>query len=111
MSSDADVSRRGAIAALGTLAAAFALPFEQRAAAGRLKLSVSRWCYGRIPLDDLCEAAKGFGYRAIDLLDPPDFEVPKKHGITCAMANGFGRIPVGFNRPDNHDKLVADGET
>ena len=24
------------------------------------------------------------------------------------MANGFGPIPVGFNRPDNHDKLVAD---
>jgi hydroxypyruvate isomerase len=26
------------------------------------------------------------------------------------MANSFGTIPVGFNRPDNHDKLVADGE-
>jgi hydroxypyruvate isomerase len=26
------------------------------------------------------------------------------------MANGFGSIPVGFNRPDNHDKLVADAE-
>jgi hydroxypyruvate isomerase len=26
------------------------------------------------------------------------------------MANGFGSIPKGFNRPDNHDKLVADAE-
>jgi hydroxypyruvate isomerase len=26
------------------------------------------------------------------------------------MANGFGTIPVGFNTPANHDKLVADAE-
>jgi hydroxypyruvate isomerase len=111
MSSD-HISRRGALATLGALAAAATLPFEVKAApvAGRLKLSVSRWCYGRIAIDDLCEAAKGYGYRGIDLLDPAEYEVPKKHGLVCAMANGFGKIPVGFNRPDQHDKLVADAE-
>ncbi len=39
-----------------------------------------------------------------------EWPVVKKHGLDCAMANGFGQIPVGFNRPDNHDKLVADAE-
>ena len=77
---------------------------------GRLKQSVSRWCYGRIPLDDLCEAAKSFGYSSVELLSEPDWATPKKHGLECAMANGFGSIPVGFNRLDNHDKLVADAE-
>ena len=107
-----DISRRGAIAAMGAMAATAVLPIDLRGApsAGRLKLSVSRWCFQRFALDDLCEAAKGFGYRAIDLLDPAEYEVPQKHGLVCAMANGFGKIPVGFNRPDNHDKLVADGE-
>jgi hydroxypyruvate isomerase len=71
---------------------------------------VSRWCYGRIPLDDLCEAAKTIGYRSVELLSEKEWEVPKKHGLACAMANGFGTIPVGFNRLDNHDKLVADAE-
>jgi hydroxypyruvate isomerase len=71
---------------------------------------VSRWCYGRIPLDDLCEAAKNIGYRSVELLDERDWPVPKQHGLECALANGFGTIPVGFNRPDNHDKLVAAGE-
>ncbi len=47
---------------------------------------------------------------AIDLLDETDWATPAKHGLTCAMANGFGTIPRGFNRPDNHDKLVADAE-
>jgi len=77
---------------------------------GRLKHSVSRWCYGRIPLDDLCEAAKTIGYKAIDLLDEKDYATPAKHGLACAMANGFGTIPVGFNHPANHDKLIADAE-
>ena len=79
--------------------------------AARLKQSVSRWCYGRIPLDDLCEAAKAIGYKSVELLERrPTGRSPKKHGLECAMANGFGTIPVGFNRPDNHDKLVADAE-
>ena len=85
----------------------------RRVAASRVaqfKQSVSRWCYGRIPLDDLCEAAKSYGYSSVELLSEPDWATPKKHGLQCAMANGFGSIPVGFNRLDNHDKLVADAE-
>jgi hydroxypyruvate isomerase len=79
-----------------------------KAIAGRLRHSVSRWCYGRIPLDDLCAAAKEIGYSSVELLDEKDWEVPKKHGLACAMANGFGTIPVGFNDLANHDRLVAD---
>jgi hydroxypyruvate isomerase len=113
-----DITRRRALGALGTLAAAAVIPAEAHARVlpadapseigGRLKHSVSRWCYGKIPLDDLCEAAKAIGYKAIDLLDENEWATPRKHGLACAMANGFGTIPVGFNRPDNHDKLVAD---
>src|SRR4051812_49656770 len=109
--------RRDMLRAIGAAAAATALApehalartaLEPRGTAGRLKHSVSRWCYGRIPLDDLCKAAKDIGYSAIDLLDEKDWETPKKYGLACAMANGFGSIPVGFNTLANHDKLVAD---
>src|SRR6185436_5726544 len=109
------MKRRDAVKALGLAAlpniagavhpgSRFPFPVSQ------FKQSVSRWCYGRIPLDDLCEAAKQIGYSSVELLDEKDYEVPKKHGLICAMANGFGSIPRGFNRPDNHDKLVADAE-
>ncbi len=110
------MTRRRALGTLGALAAASTLsPRELLAspahrAGGRLKHSVSRWCYGKIPLDDLCEAAKAIGYRSVELLDEKDWTVPANHGLVCAMANGFGTIPIGFNRPDNHAKLVADGE-
>jgi len=113
-----DMTRREALGTLGAVAAATTLSPEALLArsatptssASRLKQSVSRWCYGRIHLDDLCEAAKAIGYRSVELLDEADWQVPKKHGLECAMANGFGTIPVGFNRPDHHDKLVADAE-
>ena len=116
-----DISRREALVGLTAVGASSLLrTTEERATgnatragqrvAGRLKQSVSRWCYGRIPLDDLCEAAKRIGYSSVELLDEADYEVPKKHDLVCAMANGFGTIPVGFNRLENHDKLVADAE-
>ena len=115
------MKRRDALSALAGAAAMGALPAAARAStsaatrtdvrAGRLKQSVSRWCYGKIPLHDLCEAAKGMGLVAIDLLDEKDWGVPKQHGLVCAMANGFGTIPKGFNRPNQHDQLVADAET
>ena len=112
-----DMNRRQALGALGALAAATSLNSREAGAerllvpqqsAGRLKHSISRWCYGKIQIDDLCEAAKAIGYKSVELLSEPDWAVPAKHGMVCAMANGFGQIPVGFNRPSNHDKLVAD---
>ena len=85
-------------------------PAGNPARAGRLKQSVSRWCYGKLSLEDLCVASKKIGLSAIDLLDENEWATPKRFGLSCAMANGFGSIPKGFNRPDNHDKLVADAE-
>ena len=117
-----EMSRREAVGALGALAVGTAGAALSPRAAGaepafsapgkslRMKHSVSRWCYGKMSLADLCEAAKGIGYDGIDLLDPNDWPVVKQHGLMCSMANGFGTIPVGFNRVENHDKLVADGE-
>ena len=110
-----DMTRRQAVGALGALAISTlpgdlpaASPLADARQTGRLKLSVSRWCYGKIPLDDLCVAGRAMGYKAIDLLDEKDWATPAKYGMTCAMANGFGQIPVGFNTVANHDKLVAD---
>ncbi|MEO8622677.1 MAG: TIM barrel protein [bacterium] len=127
-----DMSRRQALGTLGALAAtgiaggdkqihrlaslaqddrlSATLAQDDKRSAGRLKHSISRWCYGKIPIDELCETAKGIGYKSVELLDEKDWRVPASHGLVCAMANGFGTIPVGFNRPNQHDKLVADGE-
>ena len=39
---------------------------------GKINHSVCRWCYEKIPLDDLCKAAKGIGLTSIDLVGPEE---------------------------------------
>jgi hydroxypyruvate isomerase len=117
------LTRRSALrrlAGAGTAAAAVAslAPGAARSAEpgpaklkGRINHSVCRWCYGKLSLDELCRAAQGMGIRSIDLVGPEEWPTLKRYGLTCAMANGAGMgIGKGFNRLENHDRLVADFE-
>jgi hydroxypyruvate isomerase len=79
-------------------------------AAGRLKQSVCRWCYASIPLDQLCRDVAAMGYQSVELLSEGEWLVPKQFGLTCAVANGPGPIPTGWNRPNQHAKLIAESE-
>ena len=75
---------------------------------GRLKQSVSRWCYQAIPLRDLCRAAVALGVPAIDLLEPADWPVVRDAGLVCGMGyGGGGTIRDGLNNPANHDRIVG----
>jgi len=78
---------------------------------GRINQSVCRWCYGKIPLEELCKAAKAMGLKSIELVGPNEWPTLKKHGLICAMAGGAGMgIGKGFNRVELHDKLVESFE-
>ena len=72
--------------------------------------SVARWCFSSTPIDDLCREAKRIGLHAIDLLSEDEWGVPARHGLACAIANGPGPIPDGWNTVANHDRLVAESE-
>ena len=75
--------------------------------AGRLRQSVCRWCYAKIPLPEFCRAVADLGLTAIDLLQPAEWEVAKAHGLTCSMGSGFaGTIADGLNNRANHDAIV-----
>jgi hydroxypyruvate isomerase len=75
---------------------------------GRVKQSVSRWCYQHIPLDELCASAAQIGLKAVDLLNPEEFQVPRRHGLICSMGYaGGGEIPSAMNRVENHTKIEA----
>jgi len=78
---------------------------------GNIHHSVSKWCFGNIPLDEFCEICKGIGIESVELLDPKDWDTVKKHGLTVAMAQGAGLgIDRGFNDRSLHDELVASYE-
>ena len=74
---------------------------------GRVRQSVSRWCYSKIPMPEFCRAVAGMGLTAIDLLEAPDWQVARDHGLICSMGyGGGGSIRDGLNNPSNHDRIV-----
>jgi hydroxypyruvate isomerase len=54
---------------------------------GRLNQSVCRWCFGKMSLEELCQAAVKLGLVGIDLLGPDDFATLKKHNLVCTMVS------------------------
>lgn len=68
--------------------------------------SVCRWCYSKIPLEELARSAAQIGLQSIELLNPDEWPVVQRHGLTCAMANGTTTIPRGFNRLEHHVEFV-----
>lgn len=115
----------GQTAAIGALTASLASRLDAAdTAAGtagpgssRINHSVCKWCYGGIPLEDLCVAGKEMGLKSVELLMPADFATLNQHGLTCAMVSfptattpagvSVGGIGKAFNRLEHHDTLVA----
>jgi hydroxypyruvate isomerase len=74
---------------------------------GRLKQSVSRWCFNKIPLPEFAKAVKEMGLFAIDLLREEEWTVAADHGLVCSMGSGAGgTIADGLNDKANHDAIV-----
>jgi len=73
---------------------------------GRINQSVSKWCFGKWSLDQMCEVSKGLGLKAIDLLGPGDFPTLKKHGLVCSLINTHP-LNKGLNRKEQHAGCVA----
>jgi hydroxypyruvate isomerase len=103
-----DITRREALTGAAAMIASGASASAQRIPTGRLKQSLCRWCYAKIPLPELCRAVADMGLTAIDLLNEADWRVAREYGLTCSMGSGFGGgISDGFNVKANHDKIVA----
>ena len=107
------VTRRQAVAGTAALVGTAlantvsSAPLEGNAP-GRLKQSVCRWCYAKIPLPEFCKAVAGMGLSAMDLLTEAEWPVAREHGLICSMGSGFGGTIVdGLNVKANHDKIVA----
>ena len=74
---------------------------------GNINHSVSRWCFGDIPLESFLIQLKEFGIQAIDLVGPDDWHLLQKHRIDCSMCNGAElSLTEGWNDPQYHDELI-----
>jgi hydroxypyruvate isomerase len=94
-----------ALAPLAHLAGAETAPPVRK---GRIRQSVCRWCYQDMPLDQLCAAASQMGLKGVDLLNPEEYEVPRRFGLICTMAYASGgTIADALNRTENHAAIEA----
>ena len=104
--------RTMAATAAGTMALpAFAKAFSILPAdlKGNINHSACRWCYDKIPLEDLAQAGKAMGLKSIELLGAKDWPVVAKYGLTCAIGYATDvSLNKGFNDPSLHEKLLKD---
>ncbi|MHA8065221.1 hydroxypyruvate isomerase family protein [Aquirufa sp. ROCK2-A2] len=77
---------------------------------GKVNHSACRWCYDKIPFEELVVNAKKIGLQSIELTGPDEWDILKKYDMTAAI--GWGKYPEGmglpnfFNKVKNHDLLV-----
>lgn len=99
-------------AALGTagLVSSFDTPSEQTTSStlkGNIQHSACRWCYGDIPFEDFCIAAKEIGLVGVDLVGPKDWPLLKKYNLISTMCNGAEiNLVDGFNDKKFHATLI-----
>jgi hydroxypyruvate isomerase len=110
-------TRRDVLAAGAALVASSLGAREARTAApaardravtkGRLKQSVSRWCYRQIPDRAFYQAVAEMGLPAVDLLEEDQWPLVREHGLVCSMGyGGGGTIKDGLNVAANHEAIV-----
>ena len=106
------LTRRGLLQTAAALTAAGGFATTGRAVEadklvtkGRLHQSVCRWCYSKVPLDELCSAAQRMGLVGIDLMTPADFATLKKYGLVCTMTSSHP-LQNGLAHEDQHEACL-----
>src|ERR1700761_452671 len=105
--------RRQALTSMaGTAALSFASGGQLSAQTngGRLKQGVSFWTYEKwFTLDERCKEAVRIGLKGMDLVTPDQYSVVQQHGLVPSMTSGTkpNTIPIGLNRLENHDAVLA----
>jgi hydroxypyruvate isomerase len=73
---------------------------------GRIKQSVSWWCFARaLSPRELVRASAEIGYAAVELAGQEHWQLIKDHGLAIASTGGHVSIEAGLNRRDQHDRI------
>ena len=80
---------------------------ERVATKGRIRQSIAYWCVEKYwSVEETCRIAKELGCRSVELVEPKDWPILKKHGLTCALANSHW-FDKGMNNPKYHEMCLS----
>ena len=65
---------------------------------GKVNHSACRWCYDKIPFEELVVNAKKIGLQSIELTGPEEWDILKKYDMTAAI--GWGKYPEKMGLPN-----------
>lgn len=68
---------------------------------GRIKQDAVRWCYEPMPLETLARHAAAMGLAGIEIVEPKEWPILKRHGLVCPMTQSHGFVE-GLSHPENH---------
>ena len=71
----------------------------------RIRQSVVHWCYQPMPVETLARAAAAMGIQSVELVQPADWPILKRHGLTCAIAPAHMFVR-GLNNPENYPECL-----
>lgn len=81
---------------------------------GRIKHSIVFWCFNaageKWDVERTCQAAKELGCVSVEIVEPKDWPILHRYGLTCAIApNGMpgAAFKKGFNNPRYRDELLT----
>ncbi len=107
-----DISRRDSFHLLGSAALAVALAPAASAQSdapklkGRIRQSVTRGTFGKMPTDEFCRTVKALGIVGVDLVGKGDWPALKEHGLAATMVPGAGGIKDGLNNTAKHAEFL-----
>jgi hydroxypyruvate isomerase len=74
---------------------------------GRLKQSIAYWCFSKYwNLAEMCQIARSLNCQSIELVEPKDWPLLKRHGLVCALA-GSHWFDKGMNNPEYHEMCLG----
>src|SRR5688572_21849271 len=101
----------GAAALVGAVPACAATRETVPPRVSAFRHSVTRWPFQSMSVDELSRMARDLGIDSVELLEPEEWPVAHRHGLSCAV--GYATVPdprtrltQGFNRVENHAWLI-----
>jgi hydroxypyruvate isomerase len=77
-----------------------------RASKGRINQSMTYWCFQKYwSVEQMCQVAKQLGCKALGLVEPPDWHILKKYGLTNCLTSSHMFVE-GMNNPAHQSMCI-----